>query len=187
MTYKNMMISVMTMMVVLLAAWTTLSYRPKTFIPIEKVPEPDAFMENVVATIFSKQGKPKMKIVTSKLVHYTENDMTHLSEPVLTLYRQSPQPWRITANHAKAIQGVDKVDFWGNVIIRHAADFNGPTTLIRTPSLTVFPNKQVAETREPITLAQPHTLIKAVGMYADIITGNIQLLSQTRGEYVPSS
>ncbi|TAK77517.1 MAG: LPS export ABC transporter periplasmic protein LptC [Gammaproteobacteria bacterium] len=188
MAYKNTFITLSFTLIVGLAAWTTfMSYRPQT--PNAAPPSnlPDAYMEDVVAVIMDKEGKPKMKIVTPKMVHYGENDTTQLTSPELTLYRQSPQPWHITSRYAKAMEGTDIVDFWDNVMILHTADKNNPATVVKTTALTVYPNKQTAETKEFITLEQPHLLVKAVGMQADMNTGDIKLLSQTRGEYVSDS
>jgi lipopolysaccharide export system protein LptC len=129
-----------------------------------------------------------MIVVTPRLVHYPQDDMTYLTAPELTLYRpSSPLPWLIKSQHAKSMHGVDEVNFWDDVSIHHAADANNPTTLIKTNTLLVHPNKQTAETAELITMVQPNTIIKAIGMHADMNTGNIQLLSNARGEYVPSS
>lgn len=188
MRYKNTILSLSLITTVGFAAWFTFtSYRPQTSAGAQAASLPDAFMEDVVALIMDKQGKPKMKIVTPKMVHYAENDMTKLVTPQLTLYRKSPQPWYITSERAKAIQGVEKVDFWDNVVVHHSGDERSPATVIKTIALTVYPNKQTAETNEFITMLQPNTIVKAVGMHADMNTGDIRLLSQARGEYVPSS
>ena len=187
MIYKNTIISSITLGIVLLAVWITLAYQAKPRLPIEFTPQPDAVMENVISTMLNKQGKPKLKIVTNKLIHYSERDITQFTSPLITLYRQSPKPWYISARYAEARGGIDQVDFSGHVVIRHVITLNNPATIIKTATLTVYPNKQTAETNDPITLAQPNTLIKAVGMFADMNSGDIRLLSQARGEYVPSS
>jgi lipopolysaccharide export system protein LptC len=188
MTYKNTILSLIMIAFMGLAAWTTfLSYRPESTITTQLTQLPDAFMEDVTALIMDKQGKLNMKIVTRKMVHYAENDTTHLASPELKLYRKSPTPWHITSKHAKATQGIDNIDFWDNVVIHHPADQYNPATLIQTTKLTVYPNKQLAETNDSITLIQPNIVVKATGMHADMNTGEIKLLSQARGEYVPSS
>jgi lipopolysaccharide export system protein LptC len=143
-------------------------------------------MENITAVIMDKQGKPSLKIVTPKMVHYAANDTTHLTSPKLTLYRKSPQPWFITAAFAKATQGIENVNFWDNVVVKHAADNSSPSTLIKTSTLMVHPNQQIAETHDVITLLQPNLVINATGMHADMNTGDIKLLSAARGEYVPN-
>lgn len=188
MTYKNTIISLIMIMAIGLATWTTLlTYHPDNIAVADKGAVPDAFMEEVTAVILDKQGKPKMKIVTPKLVHYAENDTTDLTLPHLTLYRKSPQPWYITSKHAKAIEGTEKVDFWQDVTIQHSGDIKSPATVIKTPTLTVHPTAQTADTVDLITMMQPNIVVKATGMHADMNSGDIKLLSQARGEYVPSS
>ena len=51
----------------------------------------------------------------------------------------------------------------------------------------VHPNEQTAETNALITLYQPNITVNAIGMTANIDTGDIKLLSQARGEYAPNS
>jgi len=76
--------------------------------------------------------------------------------------------------------------FWQNVIIHHAADGNNPSTLIKTTTLSVYPNQQIAKTEDYIVLIQPSIIVKAIGMNANLNTGDIKLLSQARSEYVPN-
>lgn len=186
--FKYSIISTTTLAVFGLAIWTTyLSYQPQNTAPVRLAQLPDAWMEGITAVIMNKQGKPSLKIVTPKMVHYIENDTTNLASPELTLYRKSPKPWFITSKYAKATQGIENIAFWDTVTIHHAADENNPATLIKTSTLTVHPNTQIAETNDLITLLQPNLVVNATGMYADMNTGNIKLLSAARGEYVPNS
>jgi lipopolysaccharide export system protein LptC len=188
MTYKHSISSIIMIMAAGLTVWTMyLSYRPQQHVVSHEPKLPDAFMENVSALILDKQGKPRLKIVAPQMVHYFLEDTTEIAEPELTLYRKSPKPWYITAKHAKASQGIDNIDFWENVAIHHAADENNPSTMIKTASLLVHPNQNTAETNKLITLIQPNLVVNALGMQADMNTGDIKLLSQTRGEYVPNS
>lgn len=187
MTYKNSIISLFMIIVIGIAAWTTLSYRPQNPATTKVAELPDAYMEDVTTVILNKQGKVNLKIKTPKMVHFAEGDTTHLTTPQLTLYRKSPQPWYIASKFAKASQGIENVNFWDDVSIHHAADFNNPATLIKTVTLTVHPNQETAETKDPITMIQQDITIQATGMYADMNTGDIKLLSRTRGEYAPNS
>ena len=149
--------------------------------------QPDAFMEDVVAIIMSKEGKPRLKVETPKMFHYAKNDSTEFTKPHVTIYRQSPQPWHINANHAKATWGTSEILFWENVIIHHLEDEENPITTMNTSSLTIFPEKKVAETNKEIIVTQPNTMIRAIGMLANWDAGTVKLLSQAREEYVPKS
>src|SRR5207237_1013273 len=129
MTYKYTLISLLMLAIVGATTWTAyLSFKPAIVNASITKKTPDAYMENVVAIIMDKQGKPSMKIITPKMVHYNSNDTTSLVSPELTLYRKSPKPWYITADHATAIDGIENVNFWANVKIHHPADENNPAT-----------------------------------------------------------
>lgn len=187
MTYKNVSLNLSVVAAIGLAIWTTfLFYRPDEIKGTINSSLPDAFMENVNAMVMDKDGHLKMKIIAPKLVHYKEQDATHLTSPKLTFYRHSPIPWFITARFAKAIEGAEIVDFWDNVVITHPADKENPETLIKTAALRVNTEEETAETKHLITMSQPNFVIKAIGMYADMDSGNIHLLSQARGEYAPT-
>jgi lipopolysaccharide export system protein LptC len=187
MTYQRRFKHLTVITILGLGVWMALSfYHPTTFTQAKQQLLPDAFMEDVSALILDVEGNPHLRIVTPKMVHYTDDDVTHLETPTLTLYRKSPQPWRITATYAKAIHGTDQLDFWDNVIIQHTADQHAPTTLIKTPTLTIHPTSHTAETKDSITLIQPSIVVKSQGMYADMDSGDIHLLSDARGEYVPT-
>lgn len=187
MMQKNTIVGLTATAILSLAVWTTLlSFHSSNGQVVDTTALPDAFMEDVHALIMNKQGKPSMKIATPKLIHYPDNNISLLTTPALTLYRQSPQPWYVNAEHAKALQGIDMIDFKENVVIHHAADGNNPATIIKTETLRVHPEQQTAETADFITMTQPNLVVKATGMEADMNKGNIKLLSQARGEYVPN-
>lgn len=149
--------------------------------------KPDAFMEGVVATILDKEGNLSMTVKTPKMIHYAENDTTYFNQPIVTFYRESPLPWTIIAKHAKARFGMEEVNFWEDVVIHHKSDTIHPETVIKTESLLVKPKEQTANTEEPITLTQPNLNVSAIGLSANMMNGDIQLLSHARGQYAPNS
>jgi len=189
MTLKNSILIFLLFVAGLSTAWLTywsLNATP-TNVSTAVETQPDSYMDEVHAIFMDKFGKPSMKIFTPHLVHFNENDTTQFTAPQLTLYRQSPQPWYITSKSAQSTQGMENVLFKDNVIIHHAGDLNSPATLIKTTVLMVHPNKKTADTDELITMIQPDLTLNAIGMHADMNTGDIKLLSQARGVYVPTS
>lgn len=187
MTYKNVTLNLIVLAFIGIALWSTiLSYRSeKKTLPID-TSLPDAFMENVNAMVMDKEGKLKLKIIAPKLIHFIKDDSTKLISPQLSLYRKTPVPWLVTAKFALAKQGADHIDFWDDVQINHPIDQNQPATLIKTQQLFVHTREQRAETAELITMIQPNFNIQAKGMKAYMDSGNINLLSQVRGQYVPN-
>lgn len=146
------------------------------------IDQPDAFMENVTATMMNKQGKPALKIETAKMIHYP-NDSARVEAPHITIYRDSPQPWSIDAAYAILTEGLAEITFHHNVIIHHPHDPKHPQTIMRTDSLKVLPEKKIAHTDDSITLLQPNLTVYAIGMLANLNDSTVKLLSQARQEY----
>lgn len=188
MTLRNTMISLLLVTAISLSSWSILTSKvSKPDIIPEANNPPDAFMEDVVATIMNKEGTPSFKVTTPKMIHYASNDSTDIQKPNVIIFRQSPNPWHIKSDYAKATQGISQILFWSHVIIQHEADKENPTTTMQTDALTVYPEKQTARTDLAITITQPDAIVHATGMLADMNDGTVKLLSKAQGEYVPIS
>lgn len=186
-SFRNFFICALLILAGSLSAWSIMLSKHTTHEAPATPDKPDGFMEEVKATIMDKEGKPRLKVETPILTHYAENDATELTKPHVTIYRQSPQPWHINSNFAKTKKGIQEITFSDHVIIHHLPDLNNPMTKLETSTLTVFPDQQLAKTQEAITMTQPSTTIRAVGMLANWDQGTVELLSQAREEYVPNS
>jgi lipopolysaccharide export system protein LptC len=187
-TFKQISIGFLLAAALGLSSWSILlSNKATPTIASHTTSRPDAFMEDVTATIINSEGKPVLKVVAPKMTHYVENDATDMIKPSITVFhKESLNPWFINSNSAKAIQGINEITFQDHVVIHHP-DKNNPTTIMRTNSLTVFPAEQVAQTKEPIIISQPASTIHATGMLANLGDGTVKLLSQAQEEYVPNS
>lgn len=183
---KNVIIGFLIILTLSIGVGSIFMTKRSTTSPTDTTRRPDAFMEDVVATIINKEGRPSLKVESPKMVHYADNDTTDINTPHITLYRQSPEPWYIDSTYAKATQGLDKIFFWDHVVVHHVNDTANPTTTMTTATLTVFPDKQIAQTNDSVTLIQPSTTIYGLGMSANLNEGTVHLLSQARGEYVPN-
>jgi lipopolysaccharide export system protein LptC len=187
-TFKNKVISSLFIFAIGFSGWSIFHSNKSTgSLATDTLPRPDAFMENVIATVMNKEGTPKLKIETPKMVHYAEHDNTHLTTPHVTLFRNSPNPWYIDSDFADATRGTEQIRFANHVVIHHPADRANPNTHMETATLTIFPNKQIAETDQPVTITQPDTTIHAIGMLTNLADGTVKLLSQARSEYAPKS
>lgn len=183
-SWRNLFLSLLFSLAFGLSAWSLfIAYHGEKLGLQEDEGKPDAFMEDVVATMINKEGKPSLRMAASKMTHYISNDSTEITNPQLTFYRDSPVPWHLQANYARALQGLSQLLLWDKVIIDHPGDLENEKTTFSTSTLTVFPQQQIAMTQDPVTLRQPNTEVHAVGMNADLASGNVMLLSKTEGKY----
>ncbi|OAI49417.1 hypothetical protein AYO45_02585 [Gammaproteobacteria bacterium SCGC AG-212-F23] len=181
---KNFFYGILLITAIALSSWSLLiSNKMKTRMNTV-VNTTDAVMENVVATIINSQGKISLKVFSPKVVHYMEDDTTHFATPHVLIYKDSAQPWQINSAFAKATHGTSEILFSENVVLNHAADGKHPNTSIQTDTLTIFPEKQTAETSQAITITQPDVTVHAIGMLANLDDGTVKLFSQTQSEYI---
>lgn len=146
--------------------------------------EADSIFSQMHTTTFNIEGYPKLIVEAQSFTHFLKEDTSHLIEPKVTVFRNSPNPWVITSKTGLAKQGIRQIQFHDSVHIQHQADSAHPDTQIDTSTLTVEPEQSIAYTDAPITLIQPGTQISATGMHADLNSGEIHLLSNARGKYV---
>ncbi len=157
------------------------------FIPSKTVSDqPDSIVENVVSTTFDKTGKPVFKISTPKITHYPD-ESTDIISPEVTLFREPNTIWHINSKTAHATSGTDQITFKDNVVVRHQSDLQKPVTTLYTTSLTVFTDKKIAKTDDPVFITDTDTKIHAIGMLAHLDDGTIKLLSKADLEYVPTA
>ena len=116
-TIKNVTVSLLLIFAIGLSSWSI--YLSKKTIPSSSANknEPDAYMENVTATVINEEGKRTILIKSPKMIHYPENDTTDIQTPNITVYRDSPEPWYIQAKFAKATNGIEKILFQQEVIL----------------------------------------------------------------------
>lgn len=146
--------------------------------------EADSFFYQMHTTIFNIDGSQKLTIEAQSLTHFNENDTSQLIQPKVTIFKDSPNPWIITSKTGTTTQGTRHIEFQNSVHIHHQSDSIHPETQVDTSTLTVEPEKSIAYTDAPITLIQPFTQISGTGMHADLNSGEIRLLSNSRGKYV---
>lgn len=186
MNTRSITVSLLSLFVISLSLWSILR-SGSPHINKTTALTSDAIMEDVNATIFNKQGKPSLKIISPSMIHYVENNVTEITTPKITIFREPAALWHIDSNNAQAFNGLDKIIFRDHVVVRHQDNPAQDETTMYTCSLTVYPDKKTAETSEAVSLIQPTAKISATGMLADMNEGTIKFLSQAREEYAPSS
>ena len=145
---------------------------------------PDAYMINAFYLRTNDLGQREVVLMSPLITHYQYDDTSLFQKPVIRAYKNNEE-WHITAKRATGIHGAQTFYLNDNVKIRQLPSKKSADTLISTQSLTAFPKENLVTTKDPVTIEQPGLKVNAIGLKGDLKTGNIQLLSKTRGEYDP--
>lgn len=145
----------------------------------------DAFAKGIVGTQFGENGEKKYQLSAPDLHHYKNQNLTLIDKPTLYIYNQGNYPWTITANHAKAINGLREVSLIDNVQVSgiQTKDYKG--SILTSSKINYYPKKNEAITYQPVTIKQPGLTLNSIGMDILFNESNIKLLSKVEGQYDP--
>lgn len=152
-------------------------------LPPELREEPDLYMEETVITQFRADGNIRYRLACEQITRFEKDALTRLEKPVLDLHRQGEPPWNLRAEHGHMRQrpGADglpeeQLYLRDNVVLRQRFD-DGRFVTMTTSVLYVFPEREYAETDQPVTIDTASGRTKAVGFEGDLKRGWMKLSS----------
>ena len=143
--------------------------------------EPDLYMEKATITQFTEDGTVSYKLLSSEVRHYEDDRITRLVAPTMTLFRAPQPPWFARSNEG-FVRDTDAADGKTAEVIFLRDDVHleqrEPTRIeIMTPTLYVYPDRQFAETDQPVIIDTTSGRTTAVGMSGDLNTSLLNLSS----------
>ncbi len=147
--------------------------------------DPDYIIDNFVATTLDENGKIRFVISAKKLWHYPDDDTTHLEIPRVESMTAERPPTRMAALTGELSGKGDEIFLRGEVTIVRPAYAEKSELTFNTNYLRVVPNKDIADSDQPVTMADALTTLNAVGMELDNKAHTIKFLSRVKTEYVP--
>jgi lipopolysaccharide export system protein LptC len=145
--------------------------------------DPDYTVENFTATRMGLDGTPRHVLAASKMVHYPDDDSTHLTNPNFTRYEKGSPPLHIRALTGLVSSNGEHVYFTGNVVVTREAFGGRSQTTMTTSYLHIVPDQDLAVTDKPVVIQDAHTIVNGVGLELNNKTQVLKLLSRVKGRY----
>lgn len=133
---------------------------------------------------FNETGKIAHHLQTPELKHIPKNNIHLIQAPLISVW-ENGEPWKISANHAKAINGGQQITFIKDVVIHQAKSENSQESKLKTERLTYFSKTKIATTKLPVRFEQPGSVVHSKGMKAYLAEKRV-LLSNARAIYEPN-
>ncbi len=143
----------------------------------------DSQMHDITLTQFDETGAIKNFITAATMTHFEKQDRMLIDNPVIVMHKPNKQAWTIRAKTGKSINNMERIDLSDDVYIKQPSGPNNTETIIETQALTVYPEKDFAETKAYIVITQPDVKMQSTGMIADFKTKKFTLLKNARGQY----
>ncbi len=142
----------------------------------------DFYVIKAKSTQFQVDGKLAHSMTSDKLEHLSSSDITLLTNPDLLLYRGTELPWHVQSLRAEVAPEGSQVELIDSVRVART-DAKGRPTILTTSRLTVFPDKEYAQTEQAVRIEAANGVTTAQGMKAYLNDGRMLLQSNVRGQH----
>lgn len=170
----------------LLAAIGYWNIRPESFMataPATPAEEAiDFYVENARSVQFLADGSLHYRLRAEHLEHLQDSDITRLTRPELRLHRGSDYPWHVRSERGEVSPGGVQVELIDAVRVART-DAKGRPTVLTTSRLSVFPEREYAETAEPVRIEAANGVTTASGLQAYFDESRMLLKSNVRGQH----
>ena len=146
--------------------------------------DPDYIVENFVAVRTGLDGAPRHQLEAKRMLHYPDDDTTHLEKPRLLSFAGVHPEGSIVSETALMSSEGKTVDFRGNVKAVRAASGARSELVLTTEHLHVIPDDDIARTESAVTVVDANTNLTAVGLELNNKAKTLTLKSRVRGTYV---
>ncbi len=145
--------------------------------------DPDYFVDGLSAVRMGPDGKIKHTLSADKMVHYPDDDSTHLRSPRFVNHAAAQAPVTITAEEALLSSEGENIYFHNDVHVTRARYADKSMLEMRTSYLHVIPDDNVARTDRAVTITDGNTIVNAVGLEWNSETRVLRLFSSVKGTY----
>jgi lipopolysaccharide export system protein LptC len=147
----------------------------------ERPVQPGYYLKDAILTITQPDGSPRIKIVARRIDEHVA-DKSYGAEGVHVDYLAVPgKPWTLKSDQAAVPADLQSVVFNGNVEVRSLQTEQGG--VIRTQSLALDMQSNVATTDEPVEIEFAGQQLHATGLKADMKNERLQLESAVNGNF----
>lgn len=144
---------------------------------------PEYIVENFSSEVFKADGSRDYLLRASQLHHYTDDNITRVEAPRLMLFRGEPPPWEVEADQGVLREAQAQVDLVGAVVMHRPALGDRQPVRVTTQDLTVYTERDYAETAAAVHVVRGRDTIDAIGMRAWLAEHRVELLEKVVGRY----
>lgn len=180
------LVLIVVLAIALISRWLlTTVEAPSGRLAPEERHDPDYFLENFKITIFQPNGAPAYHVKAQHLNHYPDDDTMAMKNLRVEYLGETNQTWITTANEGTAYENIEVMHLNGDVQIHRETALPEHAYTVSTEALRIdFPKKH-ASTEAQVKIVSKNSSIDAKGMVVDLEAGQMTLLSEARGHYVP--
>lgn len=178
------------LLVLIAAALIAIGYwniLPQRFVdaPASSTPQDsaiDGYALNTRTIQYRLDGKIQYELKAERSEHVKATDVTLVTRLDMLAFRGTDYPWHIRSARAEVAPGGSQAELIDDVRVERT-DEKGRPVVLTTTRMTVFPDKQYAQTEQAVRIEAANGVTTANGMKAYLEDGRMLLLSNVRGQH----
>jgi len=161
-------------------------FQPKEAIKLEvRDHSPDYFSTGYFKKEMDHNGLLKSELKADEMIHYADDQTTHLENPIMTLYSADLPPWIIKSEQAILEADGDNLQLLGKVFISRAGNANLRAIKLNTSEMMVKLSTSYAVTSRWAEIIDDQNRTQGHGLQMTFKEPiNINFLSKVKGRYV---
>ena len=138
-------------------------------------------MRDFTLTAMNKNGEPSYTLQASYFEHYNDGSNSLIEKPIIHLL-QAKNSWIITAKTGELDNDNNLIILHNDVVMQQQrTDF--PVQL-ETSQLEINTTNQIARSDQQVNIIQRELKLESEGMVLNNSTGELELLTSVKGNYV---
>ncbi len=164
--------------------WQVLQKRDNNQTQVQSVEaRPDYVISNLSSRNYNAEGLLDSSVTAVHMEHFDTSNMTFFTQPVYLVYpNKGTTQWRLSAETGHLNKNTSKVILKDNVVI-DAISPSDPIQSLSTSKLELDLDTMIMTSDEAISIKGDNFSIQGKGLYADLNTQQVELLSQVEGKY----
>lgn len=142
--------------------------------------DPDYIVTGLAFRHLNLDGSLKNSLEAKQMLHYPDDDSTHVTDPALTFYAHA-QRTRLSARHAEVSEDGKLVRLTDDVRLVREADADNSELVVTTTEMQVYPDDEIARTNVPVTIVDGSSIIQGSAMEADNRARLFTLIGRAHG------
>ena len=126
--------------------------------------EPDYFVEDAVFTRINVHGDPVFRVSAERLLHYPDDESSAYEKPVFVSLDPQRPKLNLRADRGQSSADGEETLLTGNVVMIRAESATDPVMTIRTESVTLYNETEIARTDRPVRIERGASVLTGVGM-----------------------
>jgi len=137
--------------------------------------DPDVVVERFVARKLSPTGDVQYVLTAETMTHFPVDDSSRLDQVVFTATTPGQPQLVAKSPTARLISGGNEVVMEGGVVIDSSPFGSSPAMKLRTPRLTVLPEKNTASSKEGVVIESAQGVMNAASFELNNLTKTLRM------------